>query len=84
MGVVVNKPVGYGEASATSLAETLEAHGSRELAVGHKAVAKSRLDVLGTARRRNEDKASYLLAGAWAQIISMGLVALAGIVTLIN
>ncbi len=83
MGVVVNKPANYDEPSTASLLATLDEYGSRDLAVGQKAVAKSRLDVLGTARKRNDDKAGYLRAAAWAQIVAMGLVALAGIVTLI-
>jgi hypothetical protein len=84
MGVVVNKPGDYAEPSADSLEETLQRHGHRDRLTAQKAVASSRLDVLGAGRDRNRDKAAYLLAGAWAQIVAMGLVAVAGIVTLIG
>lgn len=83
-GVVVNKPSDYAEPSADSLEETLQRHGHRDRLTGQKAVASSRLDVLSAGRDRNKDKAAYLLAGAWAQIVAMSLVALAGIVTLLG
>lgn len=82
MGVVVNMPADYREPSAESLAAVLKEHGAQDLLTGIRAVGKSRLDVLETARSNNKTKACRLLIGAWAQMVAMALVAAAGIAAL--
>lgn len=83
-GIWVNRPANYEEPSVESLASAFEEGRDKSVESARRSASKLRLTTLRASRLRNDEKAQALRRGAWAQIVGLGLTAVAGIVALIQ